>query len=56
MGPKLTPPEPPQELLERLTPDERALLAASRRRAAQFHQVEITKGLGPEKAEKAASG
>lgn len=53
MGQQLTPPEPSPELLERLTPDQRDLLAASRERAAQFHQVEISKGLGPEKADKA---
>lgn len=50
---QLTPPEPSPEFLERLTPDQRDLLAASRQRAARFHQIEISKGLGPEKPAKA---
>ncbi len=56
MGTQLTPPEPSPELLERLTPDQRDLLAASRQRAAQFHQVEISKGLGPDKADRPPAG
>lgn len=47
----LTPPAVPEDLLKRLTPAQRQVLEESRTRAANFHQVVISKGIGPERSE-----
>jgi hypothetical protein len=46
-----TPPALPEDLLRRLTPAQRQVLEESRTRAANFHQVVISKGIGPERSE-----
>jgi hypothetical protein len=53
---KPRPADPSPDFRTRLTPEQRRELEEAERRAATFHQVTISMGLGPEKAQKKGTG